>query len=61
MGEHYLHSPDANAIFLHIDLLFNGTCSVTGGGGGGGVHNLLGERVGVNSISRDSPITNITI
>ena len=33
--------PDARAIFLHSDLLCNGTCSVTGGritywGGGGG-------------------------
>ena len=35
---YYLHPPDARAIFLHSDLLCNGTCSVTGGGG----HNVLG-------------------
>ena len=44
VGAYYLHPPpppDARAKFLHDDLLFNGTCSVTGGritywGGGGG-------------------------
>ena len=40
VGAYYLHPPDARAIFLHSDLLCNGTCSVTGGritywGGGG--------------------------
>ena len=41
VGAYYLHLPDARAIFLHIDLPCNDTCSVTGGsithwGGGGG-------------------------
>ena len=27
----YLHPPDARVIFLHDDVLCNGTCSVTGG------------------------------
>ena len=31
VGAYYLHPPDARAIFLHSDLLCNGTCSVTGG------------------------------
>ena len=31
VGAYYLHPPDARAIFLHNDLLCNGTCSVTGG------------------------------
>ena len=31
VGAYYLHPPDARAIFLHDDLLCNGTCSVTGG------------------------------
>ena len=31
MGAYYLHPPDARTIFLHNDLLCNGTCSVTGG------------------------------
>ena len=41
-----LAPPDARAIFLHKDLLCNGTCSVTGehnllgGGGGGGLGGL---------------------
>ena len=46
VGAYYLHPPDARAIFLHSNLLCNGTCSVTGGritywgggGGGGGGH-----------------------
>ena len=40
VGAYYLNPPDARAIFLHDDLLWNGTCSVTGGSttykGGGG-------------------------
>ena len=36
VGTYYLKPPDARAIFLHNDLLCNGTCSVTRGGGGGG-------------------------
>ena len=39
VGTYYLRPPDARAIFLHSDLLCNGTCSVTGRGGG---HNVLG-------------------
>ena len=31
VGAYYLHPPDALAIFLHIVLLCNDTCSVTGG------------------------------
>ena len=31
VGAYYLHPPDARAIFLHSNLLCNGTCSVTGG------------------------------
>ena len=31
VGAYYLQPPDARAIFLHNDLLCNGTCSVTGG------------------------------
>ena len=31
VGAYYLQPPDARAIFLHDDLLCNGTCSVTGG------------------------------
>ena len=34
VGAYYLHPPDARAIFLHNDLLCNGTCSVTGGTNG---------------------------
>ena len=30
VGAYYLHPPDARAIFLHNNLLCNGTCSVTG-------------------------------
>ena len=37
VGAYYLQPPDARAIFLHNDLLCNGTCSVTGG-----EHNVLG-------------------
>ena len=39
---HTICTPDARAIFLHNDLLCNGSCSVSGGGcttyGGGGGH-----------------------
>ena len=31
VGTYYLHPQDARAIFLHQDLLCNGTCSATGG------------------------------
>ena len=31
VGAYYLQPPDARAIFLHSNLLCNGTCSVTGG------------------------------
>ena len=31
VGAYYLHPPDARAIFLHSNVLCNGTCSVTGG------------------------------
>ena len=31
MGAYYLHPPDARAIYLHNDLLCNGTCFATGG------------------------------
>ena len=31
VGAYYLQPPDARAIFLHNDLLYNDTCSVTGG------------------------------
>ena len=31
VGACYLHPRDAHAIFLHSDLLCNGTCPVTGG------------------------------
>ena len=30
VGAYYLQPPDARAIFLHNDLLCNGTCSLTG-------------------------------
>ena len=36
MGAFYLHPLDAQAVFLHNDLLCNGTCSVTGN-----AHNVL--------------------
>ena len=39
LGAYYLQPPDARGIFLHDDLLCNGTCSVIGGSithGGGG-------------------------
>ena len=29
VGAYYLHPPDARAIYLHSDLLCNGTCFVT--------------------------------
>ena len=38
--------PDARAMFLHNDLLCNGTCSVTGGG----AHNVLGGTNGKDPI-----------
>ena len=31
VGAYYLHPPDARAMFLHNDLICDGTCSVTGG------------------------------
>ena len=31
VGAYYLQPPDARAIFLHNDLLCNGTCAVAGG------------------------------
>ena len=31
VGAYYLQPPDTRAIFLHSNLLCNGTCSVTGG------------------------------
>ena len=31
VGAYYLRPPDARAIFLHNDLLCNGTCFVSGG------------------------------
>ena len=31
VGAYYLYPPDARAIFLHSNLLCNGTCSVTAG------------------------------
>ena len=43
VGAYYLHPPEARAIFLHDDLLCNGTRSVTEGSitywGGGGCRN----------------------
>ena len=30
LGAYYLHPPDARVIFLHIELLCNDMCSVTG-------------------------------
>ena len=50
VGAYYLHPPDARAIFLHNDLLCNGTCSVTGGritywGRGGGTNGKDPKRI----------------
>ena len=44
VGAFYLHTPGASAIFLHNDVLCNGTCPVTGGGGRGGAHNVRGAQ-----------------
>ena len=46
VGAYYLLPPDARSIFLHNDLLCNGTCSVAGArimywGGGGQMEKIL--------------------